>query len=139
MSNFYIATRLENFEAQRELARCLKALGHTQTYDWTEHGAVQSGGPTRIRQVANAEAQGVVAADLFVALLPGGRGTHCELGVALGHAIWRRLRGEAHAEIHLIGPLEQDGRITAFYLHDLVTETHATIWEFLAKIGRRKS
>lgn len=58
------------------------AAGHVITYDWTLHGSVQGQGEARLRQVATNELNGVRDADLVVVLLPGGRGTHAELGMA---------------------------------------------------------
>lgn len=52
------------------------------TYDWTAHGSVQCEGPERLTEVAELELQGVKDADIVIVLLPGGRGTHCELGIA---------------------------------------------------------
>jgi len=79
---FYIASRLENAEVVKRVAAVLTAAGHTQTYDWTEHGSVKGDGEVRLRQVAEAEKQGVKDADLVIVILPGGRGTHAELGMA---------------------------------------------------------
>lgn len=81
---FYIASKLENAEAVSRVARALKAAGHIHTYDWTVHGSVQDKGEQRIREVAEAEKQGVLDADVVIVILPGGRGTHAELGIALG-------------------------------------------------------
>jgi hypothetical protein len=65
------------------LKRTLDKWGWTHTYDWTVHGSVQQEPSKRIGQVAEAEMGGVVAAQILIALLPGGRGTHCEIGAAL--------------------------------------------------------
>lgn len=78
----YIASRLENYLQVQALRDALLAAGHTITYDWTVHGSVQGQGETRLREVAALEIKGVRDADLVVVLLPGGRGTHAELGAA---------------------------------------------------------
>ena len=78
---FYIASRLENAEEVSTLAEVLKAAGHTHTYDWTAHGSAKD---EVMEQVARNELRGVMAADIVIILLPGGRGTHAELGIALG-------------------------------------------------------
>lgn len=80
--NFYIASRLENAEMVKQMANVLKAMGWRHTYDWTEHGSVQNEGEERITEVAENELQGVRDADVVIVLLPGGRGTHAELGAA---------------------------------------------------------
>ena len=84
---FYIASKLENAEIVKRVAAVLKAAGHEHTYDWTEHGSVQGEGEARLREVAENERQGVLDADMVIVILPGGRGTHAELGMA---AAWER-------------------------------------------------
>lgn len=80
----YIASRLENHETVRAVRDGLAAFGIGVSYDWTTHGPVWREGPARIREVSLAETMGVLEADLVLVLLPGGRGTHVELGIALG-------------------------------------------------------
>lgn len=92
----YIATRLDQAESHhRPLADALRALGHTITYDWTTHGSVQGEEVSRIIEVARAEMEGITSADLCVVLLPGGRGTHVEIGIALAAGVPVLLVGEA--------------------------------------------
>lgn len=87
MRRVYIATRLENHAAHNRLRDALDALGVGLTYDWTAHGSVKHLGIGRIREVAIAETAGVTCSDLVVALLPGGRGTHAEIGIAIGAGV----------------------------------------------------
>jgi hypothetical protein len=115
---FYIASKLENAAAVRALASRLVSFGWTWTYDWTAHGSVQDSGPERIREVAVAEAVGVTSADLVIVLLPGGRGTHAELGIAIGHWL-----AKCSPEVAIFGTLtdgDPNGRECAFYRHDAV-------------------
>lgn len=79
---FYIASKLENAERVSALARVLKAYRWEQTYDWTTHGSVKDEGEERLTEVAENEIEGVRQADVVIVLLPGGRGTHAELGAA---------------------------------------------------------
>lgn len=134
MRSFYIATGLERGEEAKALAAQLQGLGLSLSYAWWEHGSVQSEGPERIQEVAIAEANGVRSADLFVCLLPGGRGTHTELGMAIATSLEQTPHGYGRHEktILLVGPTEQDGRTCAFYLHPHVDERFATIGELLA-------
>lgn len=85
---FYIASRIENIANVRALRDALTAAGWSITYDWSAHGSVRGEGVTRstLSRVAEAEMGGVVDADVVVVLLPGGRGTHVEMGgaIALG-------------------------------------------------------
>jgi hypothetical protein len=79
---FYVATGLGNREQQREVVALLQGLGPRwrQTCDWTALDPARDG-----RDVCAAtELDGLRAANLLVVLLPGGRGTHAELGFALG-------------------------------------------------------
>lgn len=80
---YYIATRLENHAAHNDVRDRLTTLGHALTYDWTTHGPVWRSGVEVIRQTEAKERQGIIDADFIVVLLPGGRGTHVELGFAL--------------------------------------------------------
>lgn len=79
----YIATMIERAVDHNVVRDVLVRAGHRITYDWTLHGSVRNEGVERITQVANAELQGVKDADVVIALLPGGRGTHAEIGAAL--------------------------------------------------------
>lgn len=78
----YIATKLSNATEHGQLARALEANGVGVTYDWTVHGSVQAS-PSRFAEVAGLELGGVRAADALVLILPGGSGSHVELGAAM--------------------------------------------------------
>lgn len=128
----YIATALERAEEARAFAGALAALGHTLTYSWWEHGSVQAEGPERIAQVAMDELEGVRVADLVVVLLPGGRGTHTELGAALAFTE-QGGGGKAPKRVILVGPLaDSGGRECAFYRHPHVDFRFPTVPEALA-------
>lgn len=81
---FYISTAFDNKAQQREVAQALAALGPAwrQTFDWTLCDRTPT--PEALTRVTGEEIAGVREADLVVLLLPGGRGTHVEMGVALG-------------------------------------------------------
>lgn len=121
---YYIATRLENTTAHNRLRDVLNSLGHVITYDWTTHGPVYSHGLERVAEVAGLEAKGVLDADWVIVLWPGGRGTHVELGVALG----------ANKHVHFISPEPAHHQATsetcAFYHHPLVRR-YNSVGEFL--------
>lgn len=130
----YIASRLERWFGVRRLRDALLKRGVAVTYDWTVHGSVQHLGEARIAEVAEAEARGVIDADLVVVLLPGGRGTHTELGIAIG----------AEVPVVLVadeaGFAGADGHICAFYHHPLVTRMgpaglEAIVAEVLGRLG----
>lgn len=83
MLKAYIATGLGRAADHNLVRDALAKLEVECTYDWTVHGAVFSHGLERLREVAALEAGGVKDADVVVVLLPGGRGTHAELGMAI--------------------------------------------------------
>jgi len=120
---FYLGTSLLRFETARKIAELLKSKGLVQTFDWTRLPNVQRapvGDPERV-EIARQEIIGIREADFVVILLPGGKGTHAELGAALGlgkkvllHAIdaaaWRG-----------------DSYVCAFYDHPLVRRVEGSI------------
>jgi nucleoside 2-deoxyribosyltransferase len=92
---FYIASGLPNAESVRDLRDLLVRAGHVHTYDWTEHGSVAHGGPSLMCKTAECELHGVLTADVVIVLLPGGRGTHVEMGAALASGKRVLLVGDA--------------------------------------------
>jgi hypothetical protein len=119
MKSFYIASGLENANQVQELSHQLKANGWTHTYDWTVHGSVQDKGPEVISRVAFNELNGVVTAGTVIVLLPGGRGTHAELGAAI--VAYAYTNKAVTQEIIIWAENEelflQDSRICSFYWH----------------------
>lgn len=81
---YYIATTLDNVEEHKKLKATLDLAGDYElTYDWTTHGSILGAREKRFVEVAALEANGVIAADVLVVILPGGRGTHTEFGMAV--------------------------------------------------------
>ena len=112
---FYIASRLENAELVSSVAEALKSLGWKHTYDWTVHGSVQGEGEARLTEVAEYELNGVRNADIVIVLLPGGRGSHVELGAAL--ALGKRVYIWAESNEYFL----HDERTCVFYWNNRVT------------------
>jgi hypothetical protein len=112
---FYIASSLDNAEAVKRLNRALTLAGHYCTYDWTTHGPVFKADASveenakALKTTAAAELQGVTAAHAVIVLMPGGRGTHIEIGAALA----------SYRPILICGAGAID-RWPCFYGHDLV-------------------
>ena len=125
---FYIATTLENAAQAREVATALKAAGHEQTYDWTRHGSVQAGGFHAIREAAMNEEKGVRDADIVVMLLPGARGAHAELGMAIALKKWVIIYGRKETDFI------QTGRTCAFYCSPSVQRIVGPLPEAIRKI-----
>lgn len=131
--SFYIASRLENAEQVKEVSAVLTSAGHIHTYDWTEHGSVPHEDKDRISEVAMLETQGVLDADLVVVILtdePGGRGTHAELGIAIGKDKSIIICAPDDAAFH------QDGRTCAFYWHKNVVRVTGQPMEWMSEIFR---
>jgi nucleoside 2-deoxyribosyltransferase len=80
---FYIASKLKNFEQVRHLADRLKSAGWALTHDWTVEGSLKADGVETLREIAEAERNGVAEADLLIVLTPQGGGTHTEFGMAI--------------------------------------------------------
>ena len=81
---FYIATGLDHAAEHNVVRDAMIREGYKITHDWTATGgSAQAQGPAAIREAALAEMRGVLTADVVIVLLPGGRGTHTELGMAI--------------------------------------------------------
>ena len=79
---FYIGSGMKNSRLVQYYAGILKKNGWQQTYDWTVH--VNADVSARdICGYAEAEKQGIADSDVVILLLPAGRGSHVELGMAL--------------------------------------------------------
>ncbi|MCB1213045.1 MAG: group-specific protein [Chlamydiia bacterium] len=112
---FYIATSLSNWKSHNKVRDALIAFEHEIAYDWTLHGSVKSVSKGRLRDVAIQELQGVSEADFLIVLLPGGHGTHLELGFGIAHQKQIFLHTE-DPRLFELGP-----QTNAFYHHPDVT------------------
>ncbi len=108
---YYIATSLSRMAAHNRVRDALTTLGHAISYDWTLHGNVKCVSKERLREVAILELDGISRADFVVVLLPGGNGTHVELGFAIASGKRVFLHTEDPAVFEL-GP-----QTKAFYHH----------------------
>jgi len=112
--NIYIATSLSKASDHNRVRDTLLNGGYHLTYDWTVHGSVKETTTFRLREVASNELRGVLSADVLVVLLPGGHGTHTELGMALGSGM--------PVILHSTDPcyFEPGPSTNAFYHHESV-------------------
>jgi hypothetical protein len=129
---YYIASGLDNAAQVKVLKAILDDRGWEHTYDWTAHGAVFRQGLERLAEVAQAESEGVFIAEVVIVLLAGGRGTHTELGMAVGqaqmfnyvvHGDAARNSGQRRIVIYSPDPerdFEANATTCAFYHHPLV-------------------
>ena len=106
--NFYCATKFENYVNQRNVVRELEALGHEQTYDWTQDvDSARAGdvGDELMYRAGRAEVKGIADADCLIVLWPFGEsrlraiGTSFEMGCATGFG--KRVFLHAHDEDRL--------------------------------------
>ncbi|WP_141505732.1 nucleoside 2-deoxyribosyltransferase [Paenibacillus luteus] len=79
---FYVASSFKNVEVVREVARKLRDRGFTQTYDWTENKDVTT--YEQLRDIGEKEKEAIIESDCMVVIYPAGKGSHVELGIALG-------------------------------------------------------
>lgn len=79
---FYVASSFANIEQVRELSDELKLEGFVHTYDWTQNERANS--LEALSFIGENEKQAVAGSDFLVVVLPAGKGSHIELGIALG-------------------------------------------------------
>jgi nucleoside 2-deoxyribosyltransferase len=80
MPKFYLATRKDSAAQAEKLLEALKSRGCERTFTWTGE---DKAGAEEYSELALAELAGVSEADVLIVLLPGGYGTHVEIGAAL--------------------------------------------------------
>lgn len=79
----YVGSGVGNLKAARNFMDHLEERGIMISYDWTKHGSVKTFGHNDQVHIALEEVEGVLNADAVAILLPGGKGTHVEIGLAL--------------------------------------------------------
>jgi nucleoside 2-deoxyribosyltransferase len=79
---FYIASGFNNKDSVRYVSEKLKDKGYIHTYDWTKNERAST--IKELKEVGQKEKSAVIEADILIVLLPAGKGSHIELGIALG-------------------------------------------------------
>jgi nucleoside 2-deoxyribosyltransferase len=74
---FYLSTQKDRNAEATPLLEALKEKGWERTFDWAKREE------TEYANLAIAEIAGIQNADVVIVILPGGRGTHVEIGAAL--------------------------------------------------------
>ncbi|WP_077618386.1 nucleoside 2-deoxyribosyltransferase [Bacillus sinesaloumensis] len=82
MNRFYVASSFNNIETVRNVSNQLKGKGYIHTYDWTRNERATT--IEDLREIGLQEINAVKDADFIIVLLPAGKGSHIELGIALG-------------------------------------------------------
>jgi len=82
MEKFYVASSFRNVDAVNFVTKQLVNKGYVHTYDWTKNPKART--LEDLKEIGQNEKDAVIESDFIVVLLPGGKGTHIELGIALG-------------------------------------------------------
>jgi nucleoside 2-deoxyribosyltransferase len=80
MPKFYLATAKDRAARAEKLLEALKSRGGERTFTWAGE---DKAGAEEYPELALAELAGIREADVLIVLLPGGYGTHVEIGAAL--------------------------------------------------------
>ena len=80
---FYIGAGLNNYELVNNISERLKAMGWKHTYNWAENGSVENESIEDLKVISEIESNAINESDIIIILLPAGRGTHVELGMAI--------------------------------------------------------
>ncbi|CAH0345710.1 group-specific protein [Bacillus sp. CECT 9360] len=123
--NFYIASSFMNVHTVRLVSEKLKEVGHKHTYDWTQNNRATT--LEELRIIGEEEKNAVMESDFIVVLLPAGKGSHIELGIALGQ----------RKKIYLYSPDEEINNveiISTFYHLPEVEKVIGTIDELVETV-----
>jgi nucleoside 2-deoxyribosyltransferase len=77
---FFLSTRKDRATEANAISAALETHGWVRTFVWS---AVEGADTDQRSAMAIADLQGVCDADVLIVLLPGGYGTHVEIGAAL--------------------------------------------------------
>lgn len=81
----YIGSGFYNIENVRYVRDRLNGYGHHVTYDWTQNERADSF--ESLRAIGESERSAILQSDVVIILLPAGKGSHIELGIALGAGV----------------------------------------------------
>ena len=123
----YVASGLENIERAKLVVDELKRRGHIIGYEWTKYGDVRGQSEDILMSTAREEAFAVIDSALVLIMLPGGRGTHIELGLALASRNNKRiiLWSETGEEFG------NDSKTCVFYHHMSIERLQCSLDELL--------
>jgi nucleoside 2-deoxyribosyltransferase len=117
---FYIASGLDNKEKVQWVRDSLLEAGHSLTYDWTKNNRATT--EEQLREIGTDERNAVLDSDVVLILLPGGKGTHTELGMAIASG----------KKIHIYSSEKLDPTTaTTFYYVDGVERFNGELESFL--------
>ncbi|GAB3536345.1 nucleoside 2-deoxyribosyltransferase [Arthrobacter tecti] len=131
---FYVASSFRNIVNVRYVAQALESKGYVNTYDWTQNASKRDAGTVTLddlRSIGQRERDAVMGADVVVILLPGGKGTHVELGIAIA----QRRRTILHSPGEVNTNLETTS--TFYHLPEL-EKCHGTLDDLVAMVVGRE-
>lgn len=79
---FYIGSGFKNCELVNYYSKILGQNGWKHTYNWTEK-INDDVNIEDLKEISKLEQKGIIDSDIVIILLPAGRGTHIELGMAI--------------------------------------------------------
>lgn len=81
---FYIASSFRNKVNVRFVSKELIKRNYIPTYDWTINKKAST--MNELKKIGQEEKDAVAEADFVIVLLPAGKGSHIEMGIALGQS-----------------------------------------------------
>lgn len=128
-----MASSFRNIDAVHYVTIQLTSKGYIHTYDWTKNAKAKSEKSFTLedlQEIGQYEKNAVLESDLVIVLLPGGKGTHIELGIALGH-------GKRIYLYSLDGTMDDFENTSTFYhLHE-VEKCYGTLDDLINKITEK--
>lgn len=101
----YIATEAERIDEFNKIKDAIEKYGHTVSHNWT----LCTGEPDELKSRFDISA--IKRSKMLIALMPGGRSLHVEIGAALALDI----------KVIIIGDQRVDGKKCVMYSHNLVS------------------
>lgn len=121
---FYIASGFQNKPLVSYVGLKLLSEGYMQTYDWTINQRATT--TEQLKRIGTLEKKAIVACDIFILLLPAGKGSHVELGMAL--ALNKRVYIYSNERIDPV-------TASTFYFVDGVERIYGAVDDFIGRIG----
>lgn len=129
MQKYYIASSFTNIDKVREVSRLLQDIGFIQTYDWTRNERAAT--LEDLKEIGSKELSAVLEADFLIVLLPAGKGSHIEFGIALGQGKKIFLFSEND-------DIDNFETTTTFYHLDSVEKIMGTIGDLVKRVTQEK-
>ncbi|MCJ7841662.1 nucleoside 2-deoxyribosyltransferase [Lederbergia sp. NSJ-179] len=82
MRKFYVASSFKNKDTVRYVSQYLKDKGFIHTYDWTQNERASTF--EDLKKIGHQERDAILESNFIIVILPAGKGSHIELGIALG-------------------------------------------------------